>query len=109
MEDFGDAPGVDGGVANVGLAFGEIGADEIEMARGPDLENERGTVAADGGPKDFSVDVHLAHEVVGLIEVAGERRGGWDDGELVFCYVTILPGFTEGPGGVVQKETGEGE
>jgi hypothetical protein len=52
--------------------------DEIEMARGADLEYERGAVATGGSPKDFAINGHLAHQIAGLIEVASEaqRRAG---------------------------------
>ena len=70
VQDFGNAPGVHRGMANVSLPVRNIGADEIEMTRGADLEYERSAITPGGGPKNFSIDVHLAHKVAGLIEIA---------------------------------------
>ena len=109
VQDFGNAPGVHGGMTNVGAAFGLIGLDEIEMARGADLEFERGAVTPGGGPKNFPIDGHLAHQVARLIEVAREPSGGRHNGKLEFCFVAIPPGFVESPIGVVQKQAREGE
>src|SRR5678815_1882372 len=74
-----------------------------------DRKYERRAVTARGGPKDFAVDGHLAHQVVGLFKVAREPSSGRDNGELVFRFVAIQPGFLESPFGVVQKQAGEGE
>lgn len=109
VEDFGDAPGVDGGVADIGAALGEVGFDEVKVAGGADLEFEGGTAGVGGGPEDFAIDGHLAHEIAGLLEIAGEVSGRRDDGELEFGFAAVLPGFVKGPGGVVQEEAGEGE
>ena len=109
VQDFGNAPGVHGGMANVGAALGQIGLDEIEMAWGADLEFERGAVTPGGGPKNFPIDGHLAHQVAGLIEVAREPSGGRHNGKLEFCFVAIPPGFVESPIGVVQQQAREGE
>src|SRR5438552_2483089 len=96
-------------MANVGAALGQIGLDEIEMARGADLEFERGAVTPGGGPKNLPIDGHLAHQVAGLIEVAREPSRGRHNGKLEFCFVAIPPGFVESPIGVVQKQACEGE
>src|SRR6185436_15681714 len=66
VQNFGNAPGVHRGMANVSLPVRNIGADEIEMTRGADLEYERSAITPGGGPKNFSIDVHLAHQVTGL-------------------------------------------
>src|SRR2546421_11671335 len=97
-------------MANIGAALGQIGLDEIEMARGAVLEFERGAVTPGRGPKNFPIDGHLAHEVVGLIEVAREPSGGRHNGNLEFCFVAGWARVVGKPkGGGLKPGAGGGE
>jgi len=87
----------------------QIGFDEIEMARAPDLKIEQVRVRPGCGPQNLPLNSNLSHDLACLREVALHLRPKRSYLVHVIRFFAIVPGFREAPGRMVQDQAAEGK
>ena len=107
VERFDYAPWVHFGLSHGDALLGQVGFDEKEMARAPDLKIELIGVCACGGPHNFTFDFKLFQNVVRLRKVALHVSAGNSNIALVVRFFAAGPEFGKGPCRMVQEQAAE--